>query len=47
MKDLKYEIQELEHFMNDTAEDLSRLKVRQKYLLKSKIKEKGIDLSKS
>ena len=28
MKDLKYEIQELEHFMRDISEDLSRLKIR-------------------
>lgn len=47
MKDLKYEIQELEHFMRDISEDLSRLKIRQKYLMKSRIKEPDQDLSKS
>ena len=47
MKDLKYEIQELEHFMRDISEDLSRLKIRQKYLMKTKIKEPDQDLSKS
>ena len=34
IKDLKYEIQELEHFYKDTSDDLKRLKVRNKFLLK-------------
>ena len=34
MKDLQYDIKELEHFLNDTREDLKRLKIRQKYLIR-------------
>lgn len=34
MKDLRYDIQELEQFLKDTQDDLYRLKIRHKYLLK-------------
>ena len=34
MKDLRYDIQELEQFLTNTQDDLYRLKIRHKYLLK-------------
>lgn len=39
IKDLRYEIQELERLMEDTADDLKRLRIREKYLLKNNLFE--------
>jgi hypothetical protein len=35
MKDLKYDIEELEHFLQATIDDLARLKTRAKWLFKN------------
>ena len=37
IKELKSDILELEHYLRDTCEDLKRLKIRYKYLMKKKI----------
>ena len=37
IKELKGDILELEHYLKDTCEDLKRLKVRFKYLMKQRI----------
>lgn len=39
IKELIYEIKELEDFMKATKEDCGRLKIRMQYLLKQKIPE--------
>ena len=36
IKEIKVDIIELEHFMRDTCDDLKRLKIRFKYLMKKK-----------